>query len=117
MSDPRGQMRPKAPKSLVGNTADAEQVREAGKKEQLADEFYLRTVALIMASKEGRRFVYRQLARSNMFGLIFTGSTNDTMFNLGMREMGKLLVADIDDAAPDFYQLMIQEAKAQEAGA
>ena len=62
----------------------------------------------IMSNKRGRRFAWRLLDRAGIYRTSFTGNST-TFFNEGMRNIGLMLVADIHEACPEAYALMIKE--------
>ncbi|NDD53499.1 endopeptidase [bacterium] len=62
----------------------------------------------VMGNKRGRRFAWRLLDRAGIYRTSFTGNST-TFFNEGMRNIGLMLVADIHEACPEAYALMIKE--------
>lgn len=64
----------------------------------------------VMSNKRGRRFAWRLLDRAGIYRTSFTGNST-TFFNEGMRNIGLMLVADIHEACPEAYALMIKENK------
>lgn len=70
----------------------------------------------IMSSVPGRAWVYDLLAFCNAFGNpIIPGDTHLTYTNLGMQNVGKMLLDQINTAAPDRYLPMLREARQREA--
>jgi len=101
--------------NLVGNAADEEQVKQAGEKILRGREKLLFALAEIGQTKSGRLVCYKWLTEAKMFGAIYSGSTNDTMFNLGKREMGLVMHVDLEEAlGSELYAKMISEGKAAE---
>ena len=62
----------------------------------------------VMSNKRGRRFVWRLLDRAGIYRSSFTGNST-TFFNEGQRNIGLMLVAEIHDACPEQYTLMVKE--------
>jgi len=92
------------------NAADPEKVNNARKKEARERREELQFLAKIMATKEGRKWTYKLIASCNPFGNpIIPSDTHLTYSNLGAQNIGKKLLQDINDAAPDQYVIMIKE--------
>lgn len=99
--------------SLVKNAADGEQVRRAGQKERYARKERLDDMRLILATEQGRRFIWDILTQCNMFRSCFTGSS-ETYYLEGQRDIGLMLMADVMAAEADKYVLMAREAQTRE---
>ena len=84
----------------AGNKA-AEELRD----QQLSD------VALIMKTRPGRRFMWRYLSKTYLFETSFNNSGSITAFNEGQRNVGLMMLADINEAAPEEYLTMLKESK------
>lgn len=95
---------------FVRNAADEDQVREAGGKAKRGRDRELDDFRGIMESISGRRFVFRYINACGVFEDSFTGN-NTTFYNEGKRSIGLRLLADINDACPEKYILMIDESK------
>lgn len=67
-------------------------------------------VKWLMKSRQGRRIVWRLLEKAGVFRSSFTGD-NETFFREGMRNVGLMLVAQVNDACPEQYTTMVQEQK------
>ena len=65
----------------------------------------------VMATAEGRRWIWWLLDRCGVFRTSFTGDTT-TYFNEGIRNVGLMVIADINALCPDHYLTMMTEAKA-----
>ena len=94
--------------ALVKNAADPQQVKQAGGAQRRKREMELRDVANILESQSGRRFVWRYLEECGVFKTSFTG-TSQTFYLEGQRNIGLKLLADVNDAAPDAYLVMLKE--------
>jgi len=77
----------------------------------------------IMATPTGRRFLARWLERCGVFTVCYDPSSDrNTTFNLGMRNVGLMLMADLEEAGVDLYAAMLKERQialtaAEQAGA
>lgn len=64
----------------------------------------------VMSEKWGRRFVYRELARTGLYRTSYVaGDPSGMAFNEGQRNVGLMLVADIHAACPEQYSRMLAE--------
>lgn len=96
------------------NAADPRQVKKARQKERLAHARALDDLACVLQTKEGRRFVWRQLEEAGVFRISFApGAPDTTAFNEGRRNLGLALMAAIHELDPAFYLTMAQEAAAE----
>jgi hypothetical protein len=64
----------------------------------------------LMGSRRGRRIVWRLLERTGVFRSSFTGNS-ETFFREGMRNVGLMLMAQINEACPEQYTQMVQEQR------
>ncbi len=64
----------------------------------------------LMKDKRGRRFIWSLLERTGVFRSSFTGNS-ETFFREGQRNVGLLLMAQIHEACPEQYAVMLQEQK------
>jgi len=62
----------------------------------------------LMGSKRGRRIVWRLLERTGVYRSSFTGNS-ETFFREGQRNVGLMLMAQINEVSPDQYALMLKE--------
>ncbi len=93
------------------NADDPEQVNRARKKAAREKIQHDEVIRGIMSVKEGRKWVYHILAFSSMFGDPVGPDVYATHVNIGMANIGKMIWAEIEDAAPEFCSLMLREAK------
>lgn len=63
----------------------------------------------LMSSKRGRRIVWRLLERTGVYRSSFTGNS-ETFFREGQRNVGLMLMAQINEFCPDQYALMLKES-------
>lgn len=104
----------KAP--LVENAADPDQVKKASKKEKFSRSTELADFVMLMRTEFGRRFIWRMLDKTGFQKSSFTGNSY-TFFNEGMRNIGLMIWADINEGCPELYIQMVNEAKKEEENA
>ncbi len=82
--------------------------------ERLIEEGKLRIeandLAALMATIEGRRFVWRFLSKCGIFRQSYVSDSNGTAFNEGQRSIGLMLYAELQLACADLYLEMQREA-------
>lgn len=83
-------------------TTQDEELAEARRKE-------VEDIKWLMAHKAGRRFMWRVLEKAGVYRSSFNNSGSITAFNEGQRNIGLMLVAEIQDVTPDQYLAMIKE--------
>jgi hypothetical protein len=99
-------------KSLVKNAADESQVKEAAQKEKRGRELELDDMRVLLSTVSGRRFLWGLLGRCGVFRETFAGSDFcTTAFNEGRRNIGLALLSDVNEADPEKYLVMMNEAK------
>lgn len=97
--------------SYVKNAADETQVREADGKVKRGRERELNDICALLSTREGRRFIWRYLGKCGVFTTSFHNSGSVTAYNEGGRNIGLMLLADVNDASPDAYLTMMKENK------
>jgi hypothetical protein len=65
----------------------------------------------LMAYKQGRRIVWRQLEKYGVFRSVFRNDPLEMAFLEGIRNQGLQLIADIHEHCPARYAEMIKEQK------
>ena len=99
---------------MAYNASDETQVKKARKTAEVTEAHMLNEVRRIMGSTPGRRWIYKFLEMSHVFGMsIIFGQPDRSAFNEGERNIGNMLLADVQNAAPELYLKMIAEAKSQ----
>lgn len=93
------------------DTSDKEQVNKARKKYARKRADRLKYVQASMQFPEGRAWFYDYLIFTKVFDAIFTEDPYKTAFLLGARNIGLMLLDDIQTAAPKEYISMINENK------
>lgn len=96
--------------ALVGNCADAEQVKEADRRATDKRAQELADMKAVMGTPAGRRLMWRivnELCHFDTLSAVHSGSF--TYLNEGERNIGRLLKADAYEAAFKEWQLMEKE--------
>lgn len=98
-------------KVVVKNAADEQQVKEASLKVRRGRQQELLDLMFILSDKRGRRFFWRYLTKCGVFRTSADNSGSWTYFNEGRRDIGLQMLADVDEASPESYALMLRESK------
>ena len=96
------------PFDLVGQERAKANIAEEERLQREKDQGDLRHV---MGSKEGRRFMWRQLSEAGVYRSSFDSNPVLMAFNEGNRNRGLLLLNDIMEACPTRYSEMLREQK------
>lgn len=67
----------------------------------------------LMADKRGRRIMWRLLERTRVYQSSFTGNSQ-TFFNEGTRNVGLMLISDIQKHCPEQFVVMLKEHMSNE---
>lgn len=98
----------------VYDTSDPKSVNKARKKASRTRADRLRFVEAAMSHEEGRAWFYDLLNRCKVFNQPFVdGDPHKTSFKCGELNIGNQILADIMDAAPDRYSIMVQEGRSK----
>ena len=100
-------------KPLVKNAADEKQVKAAQNAVNDLRKQELEDLKFILQTPQGRRFVWRYLGVCGVFEISFTGNS-ETFFKEGKRNVGLMLLSDVNEAHPEAYLEMLKESKEQE---
>lgn len=98
-------------KPYVRNAANPEQVKNAEMLERHRVDSEIRDMAVVLNSPEGRRLVWRYLEFCSVFKSTFNHSGSISAFNEGMRNVGLKLMAELNEASPEAYLIMLKESK------
>jgi len=98
---------------LVKNAADKDQVKNAKRKEKHRQDKNIMDMQHVLGSLNGRRLMWKYLTICGIFETSFSTDTNRTMFNEGQRNIGLAILADINEANPEAYLLMMKESKGE----
>ena len=98
------------------NADDKEAVNKARKAAGRREKAHLQVVRNIMLTEPGRAWMYDKLEACKIFGNPMTMGamgvdTHATFFGLGEQNVGKLLLQDVQAAAPKEYLQMLEENK------
>ena len=83
---------------------------ERGARDRLADQTEVDDVKWLMATKRGRRMLWRVLDRAGVFRASFNTNSMTMAFAEGAKKEGLLQLDLIHKAAPDLYPTMLKEA-------
>ena len=72
------------------------------KTQAIERQIELDDIRAVMATVEGRRFMWRFLEAGNIFRKCFTGNSS-TFYNEGKRELTLGFYADVMEAAPELF--------------
>lgn len=92
---------------------DNEKTEKRETKTRLMRRQELQDVAFVLSTIEGRRFYWRMMQRCGIHKSSMTGN-NTTYFNEGERNIGLLLLADLEEADPDSYVRCLKEARIED---
>lgn len=101
-------------KVAVKNVADEQQVKAAGLKDRDRRKRELEDVVVILSTQNGRRFYWSYLKKCGIFESSYTGVAEQTFFKEGARNIGLQLMADMNEADPEAYLKMMEEARKDE---
>lgn len=94
------------------DASDPQRVNSARKKAAREHREQLEVVGGLMDLKQGRAWLFGLMTRCHIFENCFRpGEADQTAFLLGERNVGLSVLAEIQEAAPDKYILMCEEAK------
>lgn len=112
MADPIAENQAEEENERPYDASDPQAVNLARKKSSRRTADRLEMVKAMMELPRGREWMYNLLDSCFIFGNPFVpGQPDSTAFNLGMANVGKRILQDINTAAPDQYMLMLKEAK------
>lgn len=96
----------------VVDTSDPDVVREQEKKAERRQERKEQVLKDILSTTQGREWIGDWLVFCDVMGSPFVrNSPEHTAFNIGMQEVGRMILKQIFDVAPDKYPKMLKEAK------
>jgi len=94
--------------SAKRNAADEDQIKDQSQKQKFRREREVNDIRSMLGTTEGRRFLWRLMEKCGVYRESFTGSS-ETFFLEGKRSIGLFVIAEIMDAEPEAYLLMIKE--------
>lgn len=93
-------------------TREADAAAEQASGEKLLRQIEKGDIKWLMAHKQGRRIIWRLLGRTGLFQSSFRGDGDSyTTFREGVRSIGLLLLADVNEICPERYLEMLMEQK------
>lgn len=108
-------------RALTQNASSGKQVRRAGQREKRAARQRALDTVAVMASPEGRRFVWWLLRRAGVTQSVLRDGEARALYWAGRQDMGHELLEHVITTDPDAYLLMQREAidatKAEQATA
>ncbi len=93
------------------NAADPKSIDKKSKADKLHNSIEVADVRFLLGTQQGRRYVWRHLTNAGIFETSFTGNST-TFFNEGKRAVGLKMLAEVMEANPEAYVVMMSEAKA-----
>lgn len=93
------------------DTSDQEQVQKAKKRTARTRADRLEFVRAAMLHEQGRAWFYDLLVKCKVISTPFTDDPYRTAFKCGEQNIGLMILADLQDAAPDNYLQMVKEAR------
>jgi hypothetical protein len=94
------------------NAADEEKIREEKTRQKLRQDNEDNDLRFLLATDQGRRFIWKLLEMCGVFKSSFTGSS-ETFFLEGQRNIGLKLLSDIMRVDPDSYLKMVKSNKGE----
>lgn len=98
-------------KALVGNAADPEQVKRAGEKQQSLRDKELNDLRVVLSTDAGRRFLWRVIGICAPMKNSFHQESHVMAFNVGMAEVGRIVLDDAMEASLEQFLLMFREGR------
>lgn len=85
-----------------------QETEDAAERQTLEREQRLESTRRMLATREGRDFVWRVLDRAGIFALSYTGD-QETFFREGQRNIGLFVLDDVLAAEPDILHKLMKE--------
>lgn len=103
--------------ALVGNAADETQVSNAKKAEKRRRDRELDDVRAVLATREGRRLLWRVMTYCSAFDSVFHENQLRMAHGSGRQDVGHFVMAEINAAKPDAFLTMMQESTKERSNA
>lgn len=100
---------------MAQNLGDETSVKKSSRQNRIDRHQEMVDLAKILESPEGRRFLWRLLDRSKVFGSIWEASAR-IHYNAGVQDFGHFLMSEITEASQEAFFLMMKENKKREEG-
>lgn len=101
-------------RALVGNADDPAQVETGRRRETQQRNRELDDVRVMLSLAEGRRFLWRLMGQCKLFDTPISHDARTTDHNIGKGEIGRFLLSEVRESAPEGFLLMQQEAYAED---
>lgn len=82
---------------------------EAARKAKADRELELFTIRNTMGTPHGRRMFYRMLFGTGVYNGTFNPDPYVNAYNSGLRAHGFSMIAELTEASPDLYYIMLKE--------
>lgn len=91
------------------NAADEVALKEQATQEAIARRQADEDLVWLMNDQRGRRFLWRQMAKANVFSPVFNPDAMVMAWNEGRRNEGLQLLTEINRLCPELYPVMAAE--------
>lgn len=108
-------MSSRRPKALVGNAADDTQVRRGKETERQREEREANDLGVVLSTVEGRRFLWRVMAKCRTYESVFSTDPGIMAFMAGRQDLGHWLFGMVTETDPRAMLTMMTEAGKVEA--
>jgi hypothetical protein len=98
-----------SPQYLGMRMSDASTLRQARRETRIKRRDQLALLGRVMAEPIGREFFYDLLASCHVYSTSFATNALAMAFREGERNVGLRLAADLTEATPDLFLLMLKE--------
>lgn len=95
--------------TIERDVGDARQVSEDAKRAKVREARRMNALKMIMASPDGRVWMWDFLGKCGLFRVSFTGNGNRDAFDNGMKNAGMPVFVDIQKHCMDDYLKMMKE--------
>lgn len=87
--------------------------KETNEKRRLKREREMDDLKKVLKTPEGERVLFRIIKKTKFLDSSWTGNST-TFFNEGMREVGRIILAELSEAAPDQIGKFFEQALKKE---
>lgn len=92
------------------NSADTKEIKKKKNEHKKLRDQELKDLKYILASEQGRRFLWRILGKCKTFGSIWETSAK-IHYNAGQQDLGHFLLSEITEANEESFFKMMKENK------
>lgn len=97
----------------MANAGDKRAVETAKQRAKRIRKQEIADLREVMSSPSGRRLIWRFMERANPFGSAFNTNAMAQSHAIGWQDAAKWWLSEIDDACPEKYMQMVNEARKQ----